>query len=117
MSEKTKCPKSLSASGRALWGRLTHDYEFRPDELAVVELACATVDAIRDLEATAATDGTMIAGSQGQTVLHPAIPEARMQRLVLARLLASLQLPDSVLEPAARSSARKAAAARWGRGA
>ena len=51
-------------------------------------------------------DGLMMKSSQGLRV-HPAISEARQQRLVMARLLATLGIPplteDGGSMPAARS--------------
>ena len=60
--------------------------------------------------------GTMIDSAAGQSVLHPAIGEARAQRIVLHRLLAALQLPDedgAVVPTTATLRARKAAQSRW----
>lgn len=92
---------------------------FRPDELAILAAACRTADQIDLLERTLAKQPAMIAGSQGQKVLHPAIPEVRQQRQLLATLITRLDIPEA---PgiggewdglSASSRARKAAAARW----
>ena len=40
---KIKAPKGLSEAGKGLWDDLTADYEFRPDELLLVERAAPDV--------------------------------------------------------------------------
>ncbi|TFD26086.1 hypothetical protein E3T27_08645 [Cryobacterium lyxosi] len=58
----------------------------------MLEEGCRTRDRIVQLDAAVATEGLMIESSQGSR-LHPAIAEARQQRLTLARLLVSLGIP------------------------
>lgn len=113
-------PSGLGTAGRKLWRDLTGVYEFAAHERRLVEAACRTVDTLAALEDRVAGDGVMVTGSQGQEVLHPAIGEARQQRLALHKLLAALDLPDpeddegqgSVPSPT-QLRGRKAAEARW----
>jgi phage terminase small subunit len=72
-------------------------------EAAQLEEACRTRDRIKELDSAVTKDGLMIPSSQGVR-LHPAVSEARAQRLALARILATLGVPglDEDL-PAARS--------------
>jgi hypothetical protein len=51
-----------------------------------------TVDVLDELEARVAADGVMLSSSQGDRA-HPALVEARQQRITLARLQAALRLP------------------------
>lgn len=116
-------PAGLGEAGKALWSSVTAGLTFRPDELAVLASACGVADQVAELEATLAASAPMVAGSKGQEVLHPAIPELRLQRQLLATLLARLDMPEEAGEAGewdgltASQRARRAARARWDRGA
>jgi hypothetical protein len=56
---------------------------------------CSTLDDLDDLAAVVAAEGRMAVGAKGQPVVHPAVQEARQQRVVLGRLLGQLALPDA----------------------
>ena len=82
-------------AGEQLRARLAAEFkehETEPDgrDLELIDQACSTVDAIADLENVIAEQGRTIKGSRGQTVIHPAVAEVRMHKLVLARLLAAV---------------------------
>jgi hypothetical protein len=86
-------PRGLNAAGRKLWEIGTSDdYEFGPHELVILEEAARARDCVVMLDRLVETDGMMLKSSQGMR-LHPAIAEARQQRLTLARLLVSLGIP------------------------
>ena len=112
---KIKAPKGLSEAGKGLWDDLTADYEFRPDELLLVERAARTVDLIAQMDEERA-DAVTAAGSMGQLVVHPLIAEIRAQSALLASIFKQLGLPD---EPGAAVTqsrsvqARAAANSRW----
>ncbi len=114
---RPRVPARLGATGKALWRDLVDDYEFASHELRLLAQACACLDVTGDLEAQVSRDGTMIDGSKGQRVLHPAIAEARQQRMALGRLLAQLRIPDEGGRPSVASAtelrARRAAQVRW----
>lgn len=86
-------PRGLNAAGRKLWDVSTTEFEWAEHELALLEEACRVRDRIAELDAAVKSDGLMITSSQG-TRVHPAVSEARQQRLTLARLLATLQIPS-----------------------
>lgn len=71
---------------------VTERYEFEPHEMALVREIAATLDTIERLESLYESDLTST-GSMKQTILQPAISEARQQRLMLAKLFAALNLP------------------------
>lgn len=117
MATKT-VPDGLERSGTALWSSITEKYEFRPDELSVLEDACRTADIITDMEKAWSDDGRPMTsrGSQGQLIAHPLISELRQYRAARARLLAQLKLPDegsSDVGGALSAKNRAAANARW----
>lgn len=87
-----KTPTGLKAAGRKLWDSSTSEFELAQHELALLEEACRTRDYIRELDRAVRNDGVMIPSSQGSR-LHPAIAESRQQRLALARMLMTLQIP------------------------
>lgn len=98
-------PWGLNAAGRKLWDSGTADFDWAGHELAILEEACRTRDRIVQMDSAVASDGVMISSSQGDRV-HPAIAEARQQRLALARLLATLGIPaleEDVLPPARKA--------------
>ena len=88
----SKSPTGLTTAGKKLWTAVTDDFELAEHELAQLEEACRIRDTIVALRKQVATDGTMLASSQGSR-LHPAIVEIRQQQLALARLLATLRVP------------------------
>src|SRR5436190_21581081 len=77
-------PKGLSAPGKALWrailGDLEDGWELDRRELHFLERACRAEDQLGALEAVVAKDGSTVSGSRGQTVVHPAVGEARHWR-------------------------------------
>ncbi len=83
-------PKGTAAGGRRLWRELLERYEFDKHELAVLREAVRTVDQLDALDEVVRHDGVMMADR-----VHPAVTEGRQLRLVLARLVASLRLPDA----------------------
>lgn len=115
-------PRVLGREGRAFW-RLVHSLydDLAPAELALLEQACRSLDVIAVLDAAAAAE-PLTTGSKGQTIVHPATTEARLQRRELARILDQLGLPDPAsgateAKPSSpqKRRAAKAAEARWSR--
>ncbi len=96
-----KRPESVPAGSRgaALWIAATAEWEFDPFEVELLREACATVN---DIDALAAS----------------AYVERRQQRLVLSRLLGQLALPTDDGKPPRDGKSvrgRAAAEARWRR--
>lgn len=113
---RPRVPKGLRTGGRKLWRDVVEAYELTAPELRLLGQVCVTIDAIDELDELVSTEGTMTVGSKGQPVLHPAVAEARLQRLALGRLLAQLCLPDpegGVVRSPAQVRARRAAQVRW----
>jgi hypothetical protein len=106
--------------GRSFWRSVLAEHEARPDELellAEVARQLDLLDALREaVGETLVVDGRM----------HPALVELRQVRQELRRCLAQLALPDLDAGPDEVApevanlrtiKARKAARARWDRGA
>lgn len=116
---KPKPPAALADAGRALWTKHLAKYDFRVDELAVLELACRTADMIAtlDKEWVALGQPFLTTGSMGQDVIHPLIGERRAQQAQMAALLGKLKIPDEASGAVTTNPARAAAATRWKHGA
>lgn len=107
-------PSGLAAPGKRLWSDITSEWTLRPDELRVLEDACAEADLIDSLKRAMVKQPKLVRGSQGQQVINPMISELRQHRVALAGLLKQLRLPDPADTAEARSTAARAAAnARW----
>ncbi len=85
-------PAGAGKAGTALWRAVLAEYELEEHELLLLREAVRTVDVLDDLTAQVAADGSVVESPQG-TKAHPALVEARQQRIALARLLAALRLP------------------------
>ncbi|MCI0583165.1 MAG: hypothetical protein L0227_09800 [Chloroflexi bacterium] len=117
----TSAPADLArrGPGRRLWRAIAAKYD--PDllETTVLAEACRTLDRLAELRELLERDGLVVAGSKGQSRLHPAIAEERAARLALARLLGMLRLPgdaaafDGQLASPRSAAASRAARTRW----
>ncbi len=89
---KPKLPAGLKAGGRKLWRSVTDEYELGEHELSILLEASRTVDALDALENIVMEEGVTNVSPQGVRA-HPALVEARQQRVTLAKLVASLRIP------------------------
>lgn len=96
-----KTPAGLKAGGRKLWRSVTDDFELGQHELSILVEASRTVDALDELEAIVREEGVTNTSAQGVRA-HPALVEARQQRVTLAKLVASLRIPLEDTEEADR---------------
>ncbi len=120
-SAVTRPPRRLSAAGQGLWadvlGDLQEGWELDARELHVLGRACRCADELAELEAAVDRDGVTVKGSRGQSVVNPALSEARQLRLTQLRLLGAIEMvdPQAALRSAtpAQAQARKAAGTRW----
>ncbi len=113
---KPRAPAKLGRAGRALWRQMADRYELRPDEAAVLEQACRSADDCAVLAAALEGEPAMVVGSAGQPVAHPLRRELRGTRVLMSRLLAQIDTPDSGGawdHLSASQRARKAARVRW----
>lgn len=113
---KPKAPTGLGRLGAALWRDVVAVYELRPDELRVLEDACAERDLIALLSRNLKGAPLIVKGSMGQEVINPLVSELRQHRSTFAGLMRQLKLPDdSGNDSGGELSAknRAAAQARW----
>jgi hypothetical protein len=99
-------PDGLGEAGASFWSKLVATVEFDPHELQLLEDTCAVVDTIHALETRIRRDGPLT--DDGRP--HPATTEARLQRNLLVKMIASLRVPESVgdevVTPQRRGGAR-----------
>lgn len=87
-----RAPRGLKAGGKRLWKAVTDEFELGEHELSVLLQASRTVDALDELERIVIAEGVTHDSPQGVRA-HPALVEARQQRITLAKLVASLRIP------------------------
>jgi hypothetical protein len=87
-----RVPAGLQKPGKALWRRITSEFDLEtdPDKAELLFQACKTADQIAELDEAAAEAPLTVKGSMGQPVISPFIAEARVQRALLAQLLARM---------------------------
>lgn len=86
-------PRGSQTAGKRLWESVQAAYVLDERETVLLTEACRTVDLCVELHAAVRRDGVLVDGPQGLRA-HPAVVEARQQRVTLARLLAALRLPE-----------------------
>ncbi|GAA1109934.1 terminase [Arthrobacter flavus] len=111
-----KTPSGLKTGGRKLWRSVTDDYELGQHELSILLEAARTLDALDELERIVRDEGVTNVSPQGVRA-HPALVEARQQRVTLAKLVASLRIPfeddqEATRTPQKRVSIRSVSAIR-----
>ena len=95
MSEvRRRAPAGLRARGRRFWKDTLDEFELSESEVQILVEVCRTLDNLDALNDVVGEQGATTEGSQGQTVVHPALQEVRQQRANLHRLIAALGLPD-----------------------
>lgn len=95
---------------KRLTAELPEGYEWTEKELALMHLAQATADTIKQLEAELNTSPVMNPGSRNQPRINPLIVELRLQRESLAKILARIHIPDGEEKS---EQHQRAALARW----
>jgi len=94
---------------------LGEDNEWDEKDLVILELAQRQANDIQALERVLEEEGVTVLGSAGQTRLHPAIVELRLQRLSLSRILTQIPLPDEFGQPKKNPVKQRASRRRWDR--
>jgi hypothetical protein len=89
-----RAPKDLGPTGRRFWRTLTTDYDFAHHELAILRAAARTVDRLEALAEAEATADVLIDDPKRGLGINPVIVEQRQASQALARLIASLRIPE-----------------------
>jgi hypothetical protein len=90
---KPRMPSRLGDAGRRLWKAVVGEFDLHEHELAVLRQACHTADHCDRLEQQLATSDALTTTAAGNPKINPLLAEARLQRLLLGRLLVSLRIP------------------------
>lgn len=110
-------PTFSSDNATDLWADTTSDYDLSRHEKVILEGACRELDIVQKLEDELDGANMIVAGSMGQDTANPLLAEVRQHRSSVASLIKLLKLPENEESTGAAersSSARAAAAARWG---
>src|SRR5215217_4265082 len=90
-----KPPTGLKAPGRRLWDAVVGPYILTPAEMLILREACRTADELDRLEkALRELNDLVVSGSTGQPRAHPLLEEVRAHRVLVDKLVNSLNLPD-----------------------
>ena len=111
MARRTAPPDGLKNRGRDLWAACIKRDPALADsdnpQRPVLHEAARLADQLDVLAARLAADGPIISDSKGTPAPHPALKAAHQGQALLARLLASLRMPDaSSKRPQRRGSPR-----------
>ena len=90
--------------GRSLWLSIVEALELDAHEVALLHEACRTLDTLDVLDDLARTAGVVLRDGR----ISPWITEARQQRIVFARTIAALRLPEDLADPTRRPQRRAA---------
>ena len=97
--KQPKAPESLSAESKALWIRVTGEYNLLGDtagEQLLLSL-CQNLDRLRQCQQQIAKDGLTIEGASGQIKPHPLLSvEAECRRALLAHFRALRLEPEEL---------------------
>lgn len=104
--DRPKSPTVLGDRGQELWARLNEDFEFDTHELSILNELCRCIDHSDALIAAVDRDGVTVAGSRGQTVVHPALQEYRQLAGTIATLIKRLNLDSAAVQSARAQGAR-----------
>jgi hypothetical protein len=112
---------ALGRAGKQLWrdvlAAVPEGFELDERERSILALAAHQADDLERLQRAIKRDGVTVNGSMKQTVVNPAIVEARHARLAISRLLGSIAIADETAGHTGTDRSRraqKAARARWG---
>jgi hypothetical protein len=86
-------PEGLQAGGQEFWTAIIDKFALVDHELVILKEACRTIDLLDSLQAAIDRDGPLQRWGEGSRA-HPAAPELRQHRIALARLVATLGIPD-----------------------
>jgi len=113
--ELPKPPDGLEMAGRRLWDSVTATFVLNAGEIAILGQAAATADEIVLLEAELRRSSLVVTGYSGQPRPNPLIKILQDHRLLLRRLVDSLNLPDEGQDSGLRPGQRHAQTAAQGR--
>jgi hypothetical protein len=114
-NESLKPPDDLETAGRQLWDSVAASFVLNAGEVEILRQACRTSDEIVLLEAELRGSSLVVAGYAGQPRPNPLLKIIQDHRLLLRRLVDSLNLPDEDQESGLRPGQRHARAAARGR--
>lgn len=89
-----EAPEDLGIEGSRLWADVTGRFDLDENSLSLLRQACRTADLCERLSRVADSEDLIVSRGTGAQAVHPAVVELRQQRLVLARLIQALDIPE-----------------------
>ncbi|GGA72533.1 hypothetical protein GCM10011490_24130 [Pseudoclavibacter endophyticus] len=119
MAQKRKAPPGLSAAAQKVWRETLQVYDLDEHEYPTLEAACRELTLVARIEDVLKDSKLIVRGSMGQEVANPLLAEVRQHRAAYIAFMKALRLPEGeqAEESPRTEAARKAAQARWNRGA
>lgn len=88
-------PTGLSASARKMWSDVMSQFDLDDHEVILLHEACRSLTLIDALDAISRREGPILKHPKtGVPTTNPAVIEARNQRVVLTRIIATLGLSE-----------------------
>jgi hypothetical protein len=118
VTELPKRPSGLRAPGRRLWDEVVSQFIPTAGELEILRQAAHTCDEADRLERELRKQPMMVSGYAGQPRPNPLYKVLQEHRLLIRKLVDSLNIPDAAEEvgmTARQRHAQRAAQARWSR--
>lgn len=97
---KPRMTSGLGPDGQKLWRAIVAEFDLslEPHKVQILSQACRVADQIAELDEAAAEAPLTVRGSMGQPVISPFISEARVQRALLAQLLARMNFGSAEVD-------------------
>lgn len=89
-------PRGLQTAGRNLWKATVGRLDLDAHEHLLLLQACRVADTLDALATAAVGQPLTVTNARGDEVAQPLLVESRQQSIVLARLIASLRLPEDI---------------------
>ncbi|MDM2176198.1 hypothetical protein PP452_08770 [Mycobacteroides abscessus] len=96
-TQRVRMPNGLGYQGKKLWQEVTgvYDLSVDPHKRRILYDACKTADLIDTLDKAMTGQSLTVRGSMGQQVINPLVAQAQSGRVMLAQLLARLNLAEA----------------------
>jgi len=107
-AKRTASQRGFGSAGLKVWAAVCDEFELSEHESALLRETCRCIDTLSDLQKVLDRDGLMVrVDFEGPLRLNPCLAEQRQQRLVLAKLVAALDLPRGLTEGIAPPAPRQ----------
>jgi P27 family predicted phage terminase small subunit len=103
-------PKSLSHEAKDLWRKITEGWQLDESALKLLEMACESLDRMREAQRIIKEQGLTTADRYGKSVAHPCVLIERDSKQSFLRFMRALELD---VEPAREVLGRPGGSPGW----